>query len=91
MVKLIITSPSGTVYSSDVAHVSFPGSAGRFAVYPMHAPIISTLKKGDIVCFSRKEEQTVFPIQGGFVEVKDDQATACIEMSDSLNTDYHHA
>ena len=82
MIKITILSPSGIVFDSDVAHVMFPGTIGRFTVFPLHAPIVSTLKKGDIVCYLPDEEKTVFSIQGGFVEVKDDQATVCVEMLD---------
>ena len=91
MIKIKIVSPFGMVYDADIAHVTFPGTIGRFAVYPMHAPIVSTLKKGDIVCFSTDEIQTVFPIQSGYVKVKNDQATVCVELSDEQNTDKNHA
>jgi F-type H+-transporting ATPase subunit epsilon len=91
MIKIKVLSPSGVVYDSDVSHVTFPGAAGGFAVYPMHAPILSALKKGDIVCFSNDEEKTVISIQSGFVEVKNDRATVCVEMSDEQNKDNNHA
>ena len=90
MIKIKIVSQSGVVYDSDVAHVTFPGTVGRFAVYPMHAPIVSALKKGDIVCYSPDEEQTVFPIQSGFVEVKNDQATVCVVLPDEQHTTKNH-
>lgn len=79
MIKITILSPSGVVYDSDVAHVMFPGAIGRFSVFPMHAPIVSSLKKGEIECFLPDGEKTVFPIQGGFVEVSNDRATVCVE------------
>jgi F-type H+-transporting ATPase subunit epsilon len=91
MIKIKIFSPSGVVYDSEVAHVTFPGAIGRVSVYPMHAPIVSSLIKGDIVCFSIDEEETAFTIQSGFVEVKDDQATACVELLNEQNTDKNHA
>jgi F-type H+-transporting ATPase subunit epsilon len=91
MVKIKVLSPSGVVYDSDVAHVTFPGAIGRFSVYPMHAPIVSSLIKGDIVCFSIDEEETVFPIQSGFVDVKNDEATVCVELLNELNPDMNHA
>ena len=51
MLQIRIVSNTGTVYEGKVAHVTFPGEAGSFAVYPMHAPLISSLVKGDIVCY----------------------------------------
>ena len=79
MVEIRIFSPLGIVYDTDVEHVTFPGTDGRFAVYPMHAPIVSTLKKGDIICYSSDGEEKIFHIQSGFVEVKNDQAIVCVE------------
>ena len=80
MIKIKIITPSGIVYEADVAHVVFPGAIGRFAVYPMHAPIVSSLVKGEIVCFSSKGEKTAFSIRCGYVEVKNDQVTVCAEL-----------
>ena len=51
MLQIRIVSNTGTVYEGKVAHVTFPGEAGSFAVYPMHAPLISSLVKGDIICY----------------------------------------
>ena len=91
MLQIRIVSNTGTVYEGKVAHVTFPGEAGSFAVYPMHAPLISSLVKGDIVCYPANSpvndpannpagsENKVIPVQSGFVEVNADRITACIE------------
>lgn len=79
MIKIKILSPTGTVYDGNVSHVTFPGELGSFSVYPSHAPIISTLIKGDIVCFSPSGEKQAIPVKSGFVEVKADQITVCVE------------
>ena len=84
MIKIKLFSPAGVLFDGDVAHVTFPGEVGRFSVYPLHAPIISTLKKGAIACFSDDEKKTVFNIQSGFVEVKNDEATVCVELQNEL-------
>ncbi|MDR3251918.1 MAG: F0F1 ATP synthase subunit epsilon [Tannerella sp.] len=51
MLRIKILSPTGLVYEGNVAHVTFPGEIGSFSVYPSHAPIISSLVTGEIVCF----------------------------------------
>ena len=79
MIKIKIFSPPGNIYDGNVSHVTFPGEFGLFSVYPSHAPIISTLAKGHIVCFSSDGEKQMIPIESGFVEVKKDQITACVE------------
>jgi F-type H+-transporting ATPase subunit epsilon len=81
MIKVEILSLAGNVFSGEVSHITFPGEIGRFAVYPLHAPIVSSLKNGDIVCYSPKEEKTVISIQSGFVEVANDKAMVCVEFN----------
>ena len=81
MIKVIILSPSGTIYEGNVTHVTFPGEVGLFSVYPLHAPIISTLVKGDIICYPSDGEKKVISIENGFVEVKKDLATVCVEQA----------
>ncbi|MDR2776331.1 MAG: ATP synthase F1 subunit epsilon, partial [Tannerella sp.] len=78
-INIKILSPAGTIYDGEVRHVTFPGETGSFAVYPSHAPIISTLVKGNIVCFTENEEKQIFPIWNGFVEVLNNRATVCVE------------
>jgi len=79
--KIKILAPTGIVFEGDVSHVTFPGSLGSFAVYPHHAPIISSLKKGEIVCFG--DDTKIFLIESGFVEVLDDNITVCVEQQKS--------
>jgi F-type H+-transporting ATPase subunit epsilon len=79
MIDIKILSPLGTIYDGKVSHVTFPGAMGAFAVYPSHAPIVSTLVKGNIVCFPGNGEKQTFAVRNGFVEVKNDRATVCVE------------
>jgi len=90
MIKIKIISQAGTVFESDVKHVIFPGAVGRFSIYPMHASLLSTLVKGDIVCFLSEEEKTIFPIQSGFVEVKNDEVLVCVELNKDHNLVINH-
>lgn len=78
-INIKILSPTGTIFDGEVLHVTFPGEIGSFSVYPQHAPIISSLVKGHIVCFPTDGEQQAFPIQSGFVEVKNDRISVCVE------------
>ena len=79
MLQIRIVSNTGTVYEGKVAHATFPGELGSFAVYPKHAPIISTLVKGNIVYYPANGDKQTIPVQSGFVEVNADQITVCIE------------
>ena len=79
MLLIKILSPTGYVYEGEVAHVTFPGELGLFSVYPFHAPLISTLVKGQIVCYPSNGDKLTIPVESGFVEVGDNQINVCIE------------
>ncbi|MDR2917944.1 MAG: ATP synthase F1 subunit epsilon [Tannerella sp.] len=78
-IHIRIISPSGILYEGDIHHVSFPGQAGAFAVYPHHAPIISALTKGTIIYSETENDKKSVDIQSGFVEVSNNQITVCVE------------
>jgi F-type H+-transporting ATPase subunit epsilon len=75
---LDILTPDQTVFSGEVTSVQVPGTAGRFEVLINHAPIISTLEKGDITILIAKEEK-IFTIDGGVVEVLNDKVIVLAE------------
>lgn len=86
-IQLKILSPTQTVFNGNVTHVTFPGGIGSFSVFPSHAPIISTLVKGTILCYPSGGEKKTIPISGGFVEVKENQIIACVEQPLKPNTE----
>lgn len=76
--KLEIISPDKLVFAGEVDSVNLPGSAGGFTVLPHHAALISSLKNGEI-SFLSKGEQTIFKVNGGFAEIKNDVISVCVE------------
>ncbi len=76
--KLEILSPEKTLFTGEADSVQLPGAMGSFTVWPHHAPLISALAPGEIRFRSASKEQSL-RAQGGFVEVKDDTITVCIE------------
>ena len=68
--KLEILTPEKTLYSGNIKSVNLPGSKGRFTLLHNHAPIISTLEKGDIMITTNDQKSEVIEISGGIVEVK---------------------
>lgn len=76
---LDILTPSGALVNSEQADAVFlPGTLGEFEVLPHHAPIISSLERGDIRYRTGTAEHRV-RIESGFVTVKDDHIEACVE------------
>lgn len=79
VIQLHIVSPEGTLVEQAVSAVTLPGTVGPFEVLKDHAALISSLTKGDIVYVTDGRENRV-PIAEGFVEVRDNQVVACVEV-----------
>lgn len=79
MLQIQIISPTATLYEGEVQHAVFPGTKGAFAVFPDHAPIISSLKAGVIRCIADKNSEQTVDIKSGFVEVSNNKITVCVE------------
>jgi F-type H+-transporting ATPase subunit epsilon len=60
-----IITPDSQVFEGEARVVTLPGSEGSFQVLNDHAPVVSTLGKGEVVI----DNQTTFVIDGGVVEV----------------------
>ena len=76
--ELRIFTPKATPRSIQTGKVFFPGSEGKFEVLDRHAPLISSLRDGEI----RWEEDSQIKsmhIKCGFVEVRDNVVTAVVE------------
>jgi F-type H+-transporting ATPase subunit epsilon len=67
-VHLEIITPDKKVFNGEVSAVNFPGSDGPFEVEKDHAPLISTLDKGNIVIRNSGGDKNIL-IDGGLVEV----------------------
>ena len=65
---LEIITPDKKIYNGEVDAVTFPGTLGQFQVLKEHAPIVSTLAKGDVVIDAGGKKQTLI-VDGGVVEV----------------------
>lgn len=78
MLKLKIVSPERVVFQGEVESVLVPGTVGEFEILTDHAPIISTLGEGRVE-YATKDGKQQFLIHGGFVEVKRNNVSLCIE------------
>lgn len=79
MLKLRIVSPERVEFEGSVVSVKVPGTLGEFEVLDNHAPIISSLEKG-VVEYETSEGKTQFPISAGFISVKKNQISLCVEL-----------
>ena len=74
-----IITPDTTVFQGEIAKVRVPGKKGSFQVLNDHAPIISTLEKGQVIMVSPSGEEKIFEIDGGVIEVKNNNIILLIE------------
>jgi len=70
---LEIITPEKTVYSGEIKLIRVPGSDGSFEVLSNHAPIISTLTKGNIKVITEDDKENYFEIKGGVIEVRENK------------------
>ncbi len=70
---LNIITPDKLVYSGEVKLVKLPGVDGSFEILNNHAPIISTLQKGQIKVIEENNELKYFDIDEGVVEVQNNR------------------
>ena len=68
--NLEIITPEKKLFEGEIRSVSLPGSKGAFTVLHNHAPIISTLNKGQIKITNKQSETEIITIEGGIIEVK---------------------
>lgn len=76
---LILLTPQGPEYEGPVSAVYLPGSAGRFEVLPGHAPIVSTLDRGEIRWRTGDVELSV-AIRAGALMLNDQTLTVCAQL-----------
>ena len=67
--KVEIITPDKKLYSGEADLVKVPGSKGSFEILTKHAPLISTLEKGQIKIIEKDNKPVFFDISGGVVEV----------------------
>ena len=72
MILEIIT-PEKEIFNGEVTSVKFPGTNGEFEILNNHAPIISTLEKGEIRVITSNKNTENFNINGGVIEMQNNK------------------
>lgn len=82
MVKTIqcdIVSSQKEIFSGEVTLFTASGAAGELGIYPMHAPLITTLKPGPLKITVPEGEEIMFFAAGGILEVMPHIITALVD------------
>jgi F-type H+-transporting ATPase subunit epsilon len=79
--KIEIITPDKKVFEGEIISVRVPGKKGSFQVLKDHAPIISTLVNGLVRMVDQNNNEILYEISGGVIEVK---ANKIIVLADSV-------
>ena len=82
--QLQIVTAERVVYSEEVSAVVAPGSAGELGVLPGHAPLLTTIRPGEIRV-TQDGEESYMAITGGFMEVIGDKVTILADAAEHAN------
>ena len=73
-----ILTPDSTLFSGEATFGGLPGSDGSLGILNNHAPLVTTLKAGQVVVRAEGGEQS-FEVNGGSVEVLNNVVTVLAE------------
>ncbi|MBO7482216.1 MAG: ATP synthase F1 subunit epsilon [Bacteroidales bacterium] len=74
-----IITPEKKLFEGETSMVKVPGSKGSFQMLNMHAPIVSTLEKGEVVIREMSGNELKFGVNGGLVECKNNKIVILVE------------
>jgi F-type H+-transporting ATPase subunit epsilon len=70
-----IVSAEGQIFSGAASMVFVPGSQGELGIAPRHAPLLTTLKAGEVRVQTEGAEEQSFYVGGGSVEIQPNLVT----------------
>lgn len=70
-----IVSAEGEIYSGEATMVFAPASGGEIGIAPRHAPLLTTMKAGEVRVQDTSGEEHLFWVGGGALEVQPHKVT----------------
>ena len=83
--RLEIVTPEAKTYSEEVDMVTIPGADGEYGILPMHVPLITALKPGELR-IQKGGQEVRLATGGGFAEVRPDRVSILTDAA-VLDTD----
>ena len=77
--RVEIISPTGIQFSGMVEYVSLPGKKSPFRILYSHAPIVTSLDKGNVELLTDEGETKTFAINGGIADNCNNKVTVLID------------
>ena len=72
---LRLLAPDGTKEDFEAVAVTAPGEMGYLGILAHHAPLVTTLAEGRLVCRQPDGQARQWSISGGLLEVRDNLVT----------------
>ncbi|MBJ88968.1 MAG: F0F1 ATP synthase subunit epsilon [Woeseia sp.] len=69
-IQVDIVSAEGEIYSGEATMVFAPASMGEVGITPRHAPLLTTLKPGEVRVEDTDGKENFFYITGGMLEIQ---------------------
>ncbi|MGD0591385.1 MAG: F0F1 ATP synthase subunit epsilon [Bacteroidota bacterium] len=82
ILQLEIVTPRRVVFKGEVTSFSAPGVVGGFQVLYNHAPLLSSLKIGEVKIKEVSGTEFHYAISGGFVEVRENHILLLAETAE---------
>lgn len=79
-----IVTPTSLLYSGEVKLIKLPGLSGSLEFMNNHAPIITTLKKGQIKLVDNNGKISHYEISGGVAECSQNKVSVVVEAGKEL-------
>ena len=75
IMHLDIVSAEEEIFSGNVKNIIAAAMMGEVGIYPKHTPLITPLKPGEIKIITEQDEEMLFFISGGVIEVQPEIVT----------------
>ena len=77
---LEIITPKKKIYKGEIKSIRLPGSKGSFMILKSHAPIVSTLEKGEIRVVDEGNKVHTWKVKSGIIENKADKIIVLLDL-----------
>ncbi|HET7429284.1 MAG TPA: ATP synthase F1 subunit epsilon [Gaiellales bacterium] len=76
--RVDVITPEGAAYEGEAEIVVVPGTAGQLGIMAHHAPLVSSLKPGELHVTDMEGRRHQFATDGGFVEVRKNETLVLV-------------
>jgi F-type H+-transporting ATPase subunit epsilon len=77
--NITILTPDREVFKGEINSVKVPGTDGQFQILKNHAPVVSSLSKGEVTITKTEGGKMKFTIEKGFIEVLNNEVSLLVQ------------